>query len=147
VIDETASLGLPEVRRGLVAAVCGLLRLQRQTPFKVASEIFLTGEPISAKRAYELGLVNQVAPAGTAVTEAMTLASAIAANAPLAVAHTKRLLHAAAHAGSDWEDPLWQLNQATMDAVMTSADARGSAGLHGEAPATVDRALIRRIRT
>ncbi|WP_424536946.1 enoyl-CoA hydratase-related protein [Sphaerisporangium viridialbum] len=60
-------MGLPEVRRGLLAAVGGVIRLQRQVPFKAAAEIALTGEPVTAQRAYELGLVNRFAPEGRGV--------------------------------------------------------------------------------
>lgn len=123
VIDETASLGLPEVSRGLMAAAGGLVRLQRQIPFKVAAEIALTGQPVTAARAHELGLVNRVAPAGAALDEAMAMAARISANAPIAVRETKRLLHRAAHAGSDWDDPAWALNQQAMEAVLGSEDA------------------------
>ena len=62
-----------------------MIRLQRQIPLKIALETVLTGEPMSAARAYELGLVNRVAPQGTAVDVAFGLAEQIAANAPLSV--------------------------------------------------------------
>ncbi|RLV50277.1 enoyl-CoA hydratase [Nocardioides mangrovicus] len=123
VIDEDAALGLPEVGRGLMAAAGGLIRLQRQVPFKVAAEVALTGEPVCAARAYELGLVNRVASAGTALTEAVALAQRIASNAPLAVQETKRMLHRAAHAGSDWGDAAWSLNESSMEVVLGSDDA------------------------
>jgi enoyl-CoA hydratase/carnithine racemase len=132
VIDETAALGLPEVSRGLMAAAGGLLRLQRQVPFKVAAEMALTGEPVSAARAYELGLVNRVVPAGTALEEAMGLARRVAANAPVALRETKRLLHRAAHAGSDWEDEAWVLNQSAMEIVLASEDAHEGATAFAE---------------
>jgi enoyl-CoA hydratase/carnithine racemase len=132
VIDGTASLGLPEVRRGLIAAAGGLLRLQRQIPFKIASEIALTGAPISAVRAYELGLVNVVASEGQALEEAMRLATTIAANAPLALRETKRLLHRAVDAGSVWDDAAWELNQMAMNIVLSSADANEGATAFAE---------------
>ncbi len=82
VVDEEAKLGLPEVKRGLFAAAGGVIRLQQQIPKKVALEIALTGEPITAAQGKELGLVNRVAPAGTALDVALELAEQIAANAP-----------------------------------------------------------------
>lgn len=127
VIDETASLGLPEVRRGLLAAAGGVIRLQRQIPFKVAAEIALTGEAISAERALELGLVNGVAPSATTLEVALQLATTIAANAPLAVRETKHVMHASATAGSDWDNGPWAVNNAAMKAVFASEDAREGA--------------------
>jgi len=122
IIDERASLGLPEVRRGLIAAAGGVLRLQHQIPPKVALEIALTGEPISAARAYELGLVNAVAPAGTALARALETAEKIAANAPLAVQQTKRVMYDSV--GSGWSDDDWALNADAMRIVFTSEDAK-----------------------
>lgn len=124
VIDETASLGLPEVRRGLFAAAGGVLRLQRQVPKKIALEISLTGQPVAAVRAYELGLVNRVAPAGQALDVALDLATTIAANAPVAVRETKKLLHTSVDAGSDWESEVWRRNREAAKVVFSSDDAR-----------------------
>jgi enoyl-CoA hydratase/carnithine racemase len=122
VVDENAKLGLPEVTRGLFAAAGGVLRLQNQVPFKVATELVLTGRPISAVEARELGLINQVAPAGSALEVALELADAIARNAPISVRESKALLHRTAHLSS-WEQQTWQLNQAAMERVFGSADA------------------------
>lgn len=124
VIDETASLGLPEVRRGLFAAAGGVIRLQRQIPLKIALEAVMTGEPLSAARAYELGLVNRVAPAGTAFEVAVELARTVAANAPLSVQQSKRVVHATHAAGSDWEPEVWRINKEAVDVVFTSDDAK-----------------------
>jgi enoyl-CoA hydratase/carnithine racemase len=124
VIDETASLGLPEVQRGLMAAAGGVIRLSRQIPQKVALEAALTGEPIGAARAYELGLVNRVAPEGTALEVAIAVAETIARNAPLSVQHTKRVVHRSRDAGSDWDDPAWALSDEAMKVVFASRDAR-----------------------
>jgi enoyl-CoA hydratase/carnithine racemase len=124
VIDETATLGLPEVRRGLLAAAGGVIRLQRQVPFKVAAEIALTGEPVSAARAYELGLVNRIAPEGSVLETALELAHTVAANAPLAVRQTKRVLHESAAAGSDWGPEAWAINSDATRIVFTSEDAQ-----------------------
>ena len=124
VIDETASLGLPEVKRGLMAAAGGVIRLARQIPQKVALEAALTGEPISAARAGELGLVNRVAPEGTALDVALGVAEVIAGNAPLSVQHSKRVVHRSRDAGSDWDDTAWQLSDDAMKVVFSSRDAR-----------------------
>jgi enoyl-CoA hydratase/carnithine racemase len=136
VVDENAKLGLPEVTRGLFAAAGGVLRLQAQIPFKVAAEMVLTGRPISAAQAHQLGLVNQVTAASTALDVALELADTIARNAPLAVRESKRLLHRAAHT-STWEPQVWTLNQTAMDRVFGSADAQEGATAFAEKRAPV----------
>jgi enoyl-CoA hydratase/carnithine racemase len=92
VAAEDAKFGLPEVKRGLVAAGGGLLRLPQRVPYHLAMEWSLTGELIPAQRGYEVGLVNRITPKGGALDEALTMATAIAANGPLAVAASKRIL-------------------------------------------------------
>lgn len=124
ILDETASVGLPEVKRGLLAAAGGVIRLQRQIPLKIALETMLTGEPMSAARAYEVGLVNRVAPAGTALEVAICIAETIAANAPLSVQQSKSVAHATYAAGSDWEPEVWAINRKALGVVFTSADAK-----------------------
>jgi enoyl-CoA hydratase/carnithine racemase len=132
IADEAATFGLPEASRGLLAAAGGVIRLQRQVPVKVALEMVLTGAPIHAHRAAELGLVNRVAPAGKALEVAMDMAEQIAQAAPLAVRWSKRVLHQTAGAPSTWDpewsdaDP-WAVNAAAMDVVFGSADAREGA--------------------
>lgn len=92
VAGEGARFGVPEVRRALVAGAGGALELPTRIPRAVALQMLLTGEPISAARAYEVGLVNQVVPDGGALEEAQALATRIAGNGPLAVAGTKRIV-------------------------------------------------------
>lgn len=127
VADNTATFGLPEVTRGIFPAAGGALRLQRQIPLKVAAELALTGRPVTAARAYELGLVNRVVPAGQSLSAAVEMASVIASNGPTAVRETKQFLHAAQHLGSDWADRAWQINDEVMRRVLRSADAREGA--------------------
>lgn len=95
VAADHALFGLPEVKRGLVAAGGGT-RLPRRVPLAVALEFGLTGEPVDAARAHRLGLVNRVVPAADVRGEAIALAEKIAANGPLAVAATKELMWAEA---------------------------------------------------
>jgi enoyl-CoA hydratase len=92
VAAEDAKFGLPEAKRGLVAAGGGLLRLPQRVPYHLAMEWSLTGELIPAQRGYEVGLVNRITPKGGALDEALRMAKAIAANGPLAVAASKRIL-------------------------------------------------------
>ena len=90
VAADNAKFGIPEAKRGLVAGAGGVLRTPRQIPRRIAMELALTGDFISAQRAYELGLINRVVPAGTALAVARELATSIAANGPLAVLGSKR---------------------------------------------------------
>jgi enoyl-CoA hydratase/carnithine racemase len=85
VAAEDAKFGLPEVKRGLIAGAGGATRLAKAIPMAVALEMLATGDSISAARAYEIGLVNRVAPRDAVIEAAKTLARAIAVNAPLAV--------------------------------------------------------------
>lgn len=91
VAADHARFGIPEVKRGLVAAGGGT-RLPRRIPLQVALELGLTGEPISAARALELGLVNRVVPGADVMSAALALAALINANGPLAVQATKQLM-------------------------------------------------------
>ena len=92
VAADHAMLGIPEVKRGLFAGAGGTL-LPTRVPAAVALEMGLTGDLITAARAYELGLVNRVVPGVAVLSEALALAERIAANAPLAVRVTKRLMY------------------------------------------------------
>ncbi len=92
VAADDAKLGLPEVKRGLVATAGGVLRLPRRLPRNVAMELVITGDLISARRAHDLGLVAEVVTPGTALQAAMALARRVAVNAPLAVRTAKRLV-------------------------------------------------------
>ena len=89
VASEDAEFGLPEVKRGLIAAAGGVLRLPRRIPRNVALEMIMTGTPISARRAHELGLVNRVVPPADVLDVAHEVAREIALNAPLAVRMSK----------------------------------------------------------
>jgi len=92
VAARNSAFGIPEVRRGLVAAGGGLLRLPQRIPYQIAMELALTGDTLSAQRAHDLGLVNVLVEPGQALAAAIELAERIAANGPLAVAATKRVI-------------------------------------------------------
>ena len=85
ILSEAATMGLPEVKRGLAALAGGLYRLPRALPRALALELIATGDPITADRALAHGLVNQVTPKGEALERALLLAERSAANAPVAV--------------------------------------------------------------
>lgn len=104
VATETAKFGLPEVKRGLIAAGGGVLRLPKRIPYHLAMEVLLTGEPLSGRRAGELGLVNRVTPDGDAAAVALRLAGQLAENAPLALAAVKKIVRAADPAAAQREE-------------------------------------------
>jgi enoyl-CoA hydratase len=124
-----ARFGIPEVKRSLVAAAGALLRLPRRIPYHLAMEMALTGDPISAERAAEIGLVNRLTEPGEAVAGARELAAAIAANGPLALAASKRILVEAP--GWD-EDEVWQRQGEIAGPVFGSEDAREGATAFAE---------------
>ncbi|HWK15876.1 MAG TPA: crotonase/enoyl-CoA hydratase family protein [Solirubrobacteraceae bacterium] len=124
-----ARLGIPEVKRSLVAAGGGLLRLPRVLPRGIAMELALTGDPITAERGYELGLVNRLAEPGESLAAALELAGQIAPNAPLALAASKRILNESV----DWADAdFWARQGEIVGPVMSSEDAREGATAFAE---------------
>jgi enoyl-CoA hydratase len=95
VASTAARFGVPEVRRGLVAASGGTYRLARVIGRNAALDLALTGDDLSATRASELGLVTRLTAPGVALAEAMAVAGRIAANAPIAVQESRRLIDVA----------------------------------------------------
>jgi enoyl-CoA hydratase len=120
VAAEDARLGISEVKRGLFAAGGGTT-LGDRVPLPVALEMGLTGDPVTAARAHEIGLVNRVVPAERVRDEAIGLAGRIAANGPLAVAMTKKLMRE-----RRWGNP------AEVESVFRSADAMEGATAFAE---------------
>lgn len=124
VAATTAKFGLPEVRRGLVAKGGGLLRLPTRIPRAIALELILTGDTLDAQRAAVLGLVNHVVPEGQALDAALQLARRIAANAPLAITASKRVVvESTSWAPSEW----FQRQDELTEGVFTSLDAKEGA--------------------
>ena len=100
VANDKAQFGIPEVKRGLVAAAGGLVRLPSQIPYRVAMELALTGEFMDAERAMAMGLINHITPQGDALATAKALAQRIAENGPMAVKVSKAIIKAS----RDWSD-------------------------------------------
>jgi enoyl-CoA hydratase/carnithine racemase len=124
VAGESAVFGLPEVRRGLVAAGGGVLRLPQRIPRNLATEAVLTGRPLTAARCAELGLVNAVVADGQALAAARRLAVEIAGNAPLAVAASKAVMSRSA----DWPaEEQFERQEAVIAPVRASRDAQEGA--------------------
>jgi enoyl-CoA hydratase len=120
VAANNAKFGIPEVKRGLVAAAGGLMRLPRQIPSRIAKEMALTGEFIDAARGYELGLINKVVEPGCALEGAKSMAKLIAANGPLAVIKSKQVIDES----QDWtNDNMYTKQTEVANVVFTSHDA------------------------
>ncbi|MFF5140042.1 enoyl-CoA hydratase/isomerase family protein [Streptomyces sp. NPDC013157] len=92
VAERGTRLGLPEMKLGVLPGAGGTQRLPRLLPTAVAKQMILTGDPLDATRAWELGLVNELAEPGGALAAAEELAARLAAGAPLALAAGKRLV-------------------------------------------------------
>lgn len=118
---RNAKFGLPEVRVGLVAVAGGVLRLSRQIPPRVAMQLAMTGEMISADRAYELGIVNELVDPGSALDKAMELARRISTNAPLAVQASKKIVSTS----PEWsKEDMWNMQKKIALPVFESKDAK-----------------------
>ena len=128
VASAGAKFGIPEVKRGLVAAAGGVMMLPDQIPERIAMELALTGDFIDAARAYELGLINRVVD-GSALDAALELAGRIAANGPLAVRVSKQIVR---------ESRAWPMEErydrqgALIGPVFVSEDAREGAAAFAE---------------
>ncbi len=123
VANEQAQFGIPEAKRGLAAAAGGLIKLPRQMPWRIAMELALTGDFISAARAYDLGFINRVSE-GPSLYAAKELAAKIAANGPLALQASKAVIRES-HTWSDEE--MWTKQQEYVAPVFASEDAREGA--------------------
>jgi enoyl-CoA hydratase len=121
VASTAATFGLPEVTIGVIPTCAGLFRGPRALPLNVAKQLILTGRPMEARRAYEVGLVNLLAEPGAAVDGALELARQICANAPVSVQQCLAAVNriASADDGLGWDET----NEA-LTAVLRSADAR-----------------------
>jgi enoyl-CoA hydratase len=122
VASSEAQFGLPEVKRGLFPAGSGT-SLGTRIPLGVALEMTLTGDPITATRAFALGLVNDVVPPDTVLEAALAIAERIAANGPLAVAAVKELVRLAASDAARARERRREWH----DVVFNSEDAREGA--------------------
>ncbi|MDF2827765.1 MAG: enoyl-CoA hydratase/carnithine racemase [Mycobacterium sp.] len=124
VAEERTKFGLPEVKRGLIAAAGGVFRIVDHLPRKVAMEMIFTGEPMTSADALKWGLINQVVPDGTVVDAALALAERITVNAPLAVWASKRVALGVDEGAITGEQAGWTRTMREMGAVLRSADAK-----------------------
>ncbi len=124
VAEERAKFGLPEVKRGLIAAAGGVFRIVDHLPRKVAMELILTGEPMSSADALKWGLINQVVPDGTAVDAALALAERITVNAPLAVWASKRVAMGVDDGVITGDEAGWTRTMREIATLIRSEDAK-----------------------
>jgi enoyl-CoA hydratase len=124
VAADDAKFGIPEVKRGLVAGGGALLRLPRQMPVRLATELALTGEVVTADRMMRCGLINKVVPSGEALSAAVALATTITENSPLGVQSSKEILRRSL----EWsEAEMFARQQPFVNVVLSSQDAREGA--------------------
>ncbi|MEZ5216900.1 MAG: crotonase/enoyl-CoA hydratase family protein [Ilumatobacteraceae bacterium] len=121
VATTRSSFGLAEVKRNLVAGAGGLFRLPRAIGRSAAMELILTGEPLVAERAHQLGLVNRLVEPGAALDTALALAAQITAAAPLAVWESRKVVLAADYAD---DETLKKMSGRAMATVMSSEDVK-----------------------
>ena len=119
VASNRSSFGLAEVKRNLIAGAGGLFRLPRAIGRSAALEIILTGEPLAAQRAYELGLVNHVVAPDQVMPKALEIAERICAAAPLAVWASRKVVLASAY---EDDETLINMTNAEFGAIMASED-------------------------
>lgn len=124
VAARNAKFGIPEVKRGLAAAAGGLIRLPRVIPQRIAMEMALTGKLYGADELARYGLINRLVEPGSALEEAKVLAREIIANAPLAVAASKRVVVES----RDWSlTEMFERQSAITGHLLGSQDAREGA--------------------
>ncbi len=121
VATTRTAFGLAEVKRNLIAGAGGLYRLPWLIGKNVAMEVILTGEPMPAERAFQLGMINRLVEPGEALPEALRLAESICANAPLAVWASRKVVLAATSNGAD---DLQQLTNVEFGKVLASEDTK-----------------------
>ena len=121
VASNRSSFGLAEVKRNLIAGAGGLFRLPRAIGRGAALEVILTGEPLAALRAYELGLVNHVVAPDQVMPKALEIAERICAAAPLAVWASRKVVLASAF---ETDENLITMTNAEFGAIMASEDTK-----------------------
>ena len=142
VATTRSSFGLAEVKRNLIAGAGGLFRLPRAIGQAAAMEAILTGEPIPAQRAYDLGLVSRLAEPGEAVAEARRLADQICLSAPMAVWESRAVVRAAAYEDDETLKEMTERGDGDRDGL--GGPQGGPHRVHREAPAGLEGPLTPR---
>jgi len=129
IASKGAKFGIPEVTVGLFAAAGALLRLPRVLPYGRAMKMALTGEPITAEDAYQLGMVAELCEKGEALDTALDIAARIAKNAPLGLIASKEMIR---EMQGRTEKEFWSNQQAQVDLVFNSEDGKEGATAFAE---------------
>jgi enoyl-CoA hydratase/carnithine racemase len=119
VAARDARFGLPEVRRGLLPTCGALFRAPRAMPLNLARELILTGDPITAERAYAAGFVNVVSEPGDALRDAVAMAERICESAPLSV---QACLRAVNDLVADDDGDGWDATAAALQSLVGTRD-------------------------
>jgi enoyl-CoA hydratase len=121
VATTRSAFGLAEATRNLIAGAGGLFRLPRAIGRAVAMEAILTGEPFTAQRAYELGMVNKLVEPNTALDAALDLALRVCKAAPLAVWASRKIVLASE---TESDQTLIDMTNKEFGAVLASEDTK-----------------------
>ena len=121
VASTRSAFGLAEVLRNLVAGAGGLFRLPQLIGKNAAMEVILTGQPLTAQRAYELGMVNRLVEPAHVEAEAMALAERICGAAPLAVWESRKVVNASMY---ESEETLISMTNKAFGAILASEDTK-----------------------
>lgn len=122
---EHACFALPEPGWGLIAAAGGAVRASLRVPPAIARELVLTGKPLSARRAHQVGMVNHLVPSSELMPFAVDLAATIASHPRLAVSWSRRILDEVEEGRLELA---WRSNDEALSAVLHSADATAATG-------------------
>jgi enoyl-CoA hydratase len=121
VAASDATFALPEVKRGVVASSGALFRLTRALPRNLATELLITGEPLTPQRGYEFGFVNAVVEPGQALEHAIAMAERICANAPISVRASLRALRTLT---ADADAAGWDATSTAVERILAAADMK-----------------------
>ena len=121
VASTRSAFGLAEVLRNLLAGAGGLFRLPQLIGKNAAMEVILTGQPLTAQRAYELGMVNRLVEPADVEAEAMALAERICGAAPLAVWESRKVVNASMY---ESEETLISMTNKAFGAILASEDTK-----------------------
>jgi short chain enoyl-CoA hydratase (EC 4.2.1.17) len=124
VASDQSKFALPEVKRGIIAAGGGLLRIARQIPEKIAMKLVLTGDVFEAKDALQWGLVNEVVAPEKVLDTAMELANKICENAPIAVQFSKRVLYESMDTSLNFPENAWSINDLYTKKIFATEDSK-----------------------
>lgn len=121
IAGRDAGFALPEVARGVVPTCGGLFRTWQSLPLSIAKQLVLTGQPLAAQRAYDLGLVNELVEAGEAEATAVALAEQVCANSPFSTATSLSAINAVLETV---EASGWAQTETALQSILASEDHR-----------------------